>query len=173
MSSLGVDRERDPYYGQQQGRDDDNGDDESGPRTAWEIASWIILVLTLILNVILVGILLVRRNAFTVINKAILTVGILDILYGIFVSPFFVENYVHNDWGQSEGYCKFFVYLFSFHDLFVPLVLILLSTYVSLKFSGTDLRCATKKTLSYSFFYFFQELWMPSTLRNLCTWLAS
>ncbi len=66
----------------------------------------------------------------------ILTIAIADFLYGIFVSPFFVENYVHTSWNQSEGYCNFYVYLFTFHDLFVPLLLILLSAYISLKFSG-------------------------------------
>jgi hypothetical protein len=35
-----------------------------------------------------------------------------------------------------QDYCKLYEYMFSFHDIFVPLVLILLSTYVSLKFSG-------------------------------------
>lgn len=38
--------------------------------------------------------------------------------------------------GQSSGYCGFYTYLFTFHDLFAPLVLILLSIYISLKFSG-------------------------------------
>jgi hypothetical protein len=33
-----------------------------------------------------------------------------------------------------QDYCKLYEYMFSFHDIFVPLVLILLSTYVSLKF---------------------------------------
>jgi len=38
---------------------------------------------------------------------------------------------------QSVTYCKFYEYYFTFHDIFVPCALVLLSTYVSLKFSGT------------------------------------
>ena len=37
---------------------------------------------------------------------------------------------------QSTTYCKFYEYYFTFHDIFVPMALILFSTYVSLKFSG-------------------------------------
>ncbi len=71
-----------------------------------------------------------------VICPVILTIGVADFIYGILVSPFFVENYVHRDWNQSQGFCKFFVYLFTFHDFFVPILLILLSAYISVKFSG-------------------------------------
>ena len=70
--------------------------------------------------------------------SALLTLGIVDLIYGIFVSPFFIENYVDTDWEQGHGYCGFFIYMFTFHDLFVPLVLILLSAYVSLKFAGKN-----------------------------------
>ena len=73
------------------------------------------------------------------------------------MSPFFIENYVDTDWEQSLGYCGFFIYLFTFHDLFVPLVLILLSSYVSLKFAGKHekrlLNC--KKNILYNIFYRF------------------
>ena len=84
-------------------------------------------------------------NIFPIV--AILTLAVVDLIYGIFVSPFFVEvrnacpsavshfvitsfvyalqNYVRNNWEQSGGFCKFYMYIFSFHDLFVPLVLIL------------------------------------------------
>ena len=68
--------------------------------------------------------------------SALLTLGIVDLIYGIFVSPFFIENYVNTDWEQGLGYCRFFIYIFTFHDLFIPLVLILLSSYVSLTFAG-------------------------------------
>ena len=60
----------------------------------------------------------------------------MDLLYGIFVSPFFIENYIDLRWNQSLGYCNFFVYFFTFHDLCVPITLILLCSYVSLKYSG-------------------------------------
>ena len=62
----------------------------------------------------------------------------MDLMYGIFVSPFYVENYVKIYWNQSMGYCRFFEFYFTFHDFFVPLVLILLSTYISLKYSGEN-----------------------------------
>lgn len=32
----------------------------------------------------------------------ILTLAIVDLLYGVFVSPFFVENYVHFHWEQGR-----------------------------------------------------------------------
>ena len=68
--------------------------------------------------------------------SAILTLALVDLLYGVFVSPFFVENYVKLYWNQSVGYCKFYEFYFTFHDFFVPLILILLSTYISLKYAG-------------------------------------
>jgi len=110
--------------------------DEEGARYSWKVASWIIVALTLILNIVIVGVIVVNRNANSVVNKALLTLGIVDLIYGIFVSPFFIENYVNTDWEQGLGYCRFFIYIFTFHDLFIPLVLILLSSYVSLTFAG-------------------------------------
>ena len=70
--------------------------------------------------------------------SAILTLALVDLMYGVFVSPFYVENYVKIYWNQSMGYCRFFEFYFTFHDFFVPLVLILLSTYISLKYSGEN-----------------------------------
>ena len=72
--------------------------------------------------------------------SAILTLALVDLMYGCFVSPFYVENYVKIYWNQSMGYCRFFEFYFTFHDFFVPLVLILLSTYISLKYSGEHYR---------------------------------
>ncbi len=77
-----------------------------------------------------------QQNLKHALFAGILTLAVVDLIYGIFVSPFFVQNYVRLDWGQSLGYCQFYVYIFTFHDLFVPLVLILLSAYISLKYSG-------------------------------------
>merc|ERR1712061_432716 len=68
-------------------------------------------------------------------------------MYGVFVSPFYVENYVKIYWNQSMGYCRFFEFYFTFHDFFVPLVLILLSTYISLKYSGATAEFRSKKTI--------------------------
>ncbi len=79
-------------------------------------------------------------DSYTIYFSAILTLAIVDLLYGIFVSPFFVENYVRLHWDQSDGYCKFFEFYFTFHDFFAPLVLILLSIYISLKFAGKRMK---------------------------------
>ncbi len=90
----------------------------------------------------------IRRFLFVInLRIAIFTLAVVDLLYGIFVSPFFVENYVNLRWEQSAGYCEFFEYMFTFHDLFVPLVLILLSTYISLKFSGASAAFNFRKSL--------------------------
>ena len=69
----------------------------------------------------------------------------MDLIYGVFVSPFFVENYIDIYWNQGMGYCHFYEYIFSFHDLFVPLVLVLVSTYISLKFSGINVVICSSK----------------------------
>ena len=81
-----------------------------------------------------------RTSGNDLVNKAVLCIGIVDPIYAVFVSPFFIENYIDIHWGQSIGYCHFYEYVFSFHDLFVPLLLIALSAYVSLKYSGTCMR---------------------------------
>jgi len=131
-----------PDYGDSGGIaevDDTADEDESGPRFAWKITSIIIVVLTLLLNLILVGVILVKRTSSNdLINKALLCVGLVDLLYGVFASPFFIENYIDIHWNQSLGYCRFYEYIFSFHDLFLPLVLTALSAYVALKYSGAN-----------------------------------
>ena len=48
---------------------DEEPEDDSTTRTVWEVFSWILVVLTIVLNLIVIGILLVRRNAYTVVNK--------------------------------------------------------------------------------------------------------
>lgn len=53
--------------------DQDDGpmepEDDTTPRLVWEITSWILVVLTLVLNLVVIVVLLVRRNAYTVTNK--------------------------------------------------------------------------------------------------------
>ena len=66
----------------------------------------------------------------------ILLIAIVDCLYGFFVAPFFIQNYIHNYWDMGAGYCGFYTYLFTFHDCFVPFLLIIISTYISLRYSG-------------------------------------
>ena len=43
--------------------------DEEGARYSWKVASWIIVALTLILNIVIVGVIMVNRNANSVVNK--------------------------------------------------------------------------------------------------------
>ena len=75
----------------------------------------------------------------------IATVAVVDLLYGCFVSPFFVENYVKNSWEQSSAYCSFYTFFFTFHDLFAPLCLVVLSIYISLKFTGVTAELKHKR----------------------------
>ena len=44
-------------------------ENEISRRSAWEIASWVIMALTLLLNLIVILILLARENAYSVVNK--------------------------------------------------------------------------------------------------------
>lgn len=121
--------------------------DETGTRNTWAILTWIILALTLLLNLALLGILLVKRNLHSITNKMIFTVALSDLLYGCFVSPFLVENYVRNNWEQGTVFCSFYTFFFTFHDLFAPLCLIVLSIYISLKFTGVTAELKHKRVI--------------------------
>ena len=44
--------------------------DETGTRNTWEIITWIIIALTIILNLILIAILFLRRNLHSIVNKS-------------------------------------------------------------------------------------------------------
>ena len=44
--------------------------DETGPRNTWEILTWIFIALTIILNLLLIAILIVRRNTNSIVNKS-------------------------------------------------------------------------------------------------------
>jgi len=121
--------------------------DESGARWTWEVLTWIILALTILLNLTLMAILVIKRNLNSITNKMIFTVAVSDLAYGCLVSPFFVENYVKNDWQQSSAYCSFYTFFFTFHDLFAPLCLICLSIYISLKFTGVTAELKHKRLI--------------------------
>ena len=43
--------------------------DEGGTRDTWAILTWVILVLTLVLNLVLICILVIKRNLYSLINK--------------------------------------------------------------------------------------------------------
>jgi len=121
--------------------------DETGARNVWEILTWIFIAFTLILNLVLIAILILRRNLNSIVNKIIFVVAISDLAYGCFVSPFFVENYVRFSWAGSLDYCRFYTFYFTFHDLFAPLCLISLSCYISLKFTGVTAEMKWKRQI--------------------------
>jgi len=121
--------------------------DESGYRNTWEILTWIIIALTILLNLILIAILVFKRNLRSIVNKLIFVVAISDLIYGCMVSPFFVENYVRFNWEQSIDYCRFYTYYFTFHDLFAPFCLMALSCYISLKFTGVTAEMKWKRQI--------------------------
>lgn len=50
---------------------DDSEENEMDRRFAWEVTSWILVALTLVLNLAVVAILLFRENAYSVVNKGI------------------------------------------------------------------------------------------------------
>jgi len=125
-------RSNDDYYDQ---NEEEEEDDDSGQRTVWAILSWIALALTLIFNIILIVVICIRRSFYDFAHKVMLALAAADLAYGLLVAPFYVQNYVYVDW-SAGGYCGIYTYLFTAHDLFAPLMLILLSTHVALKFSG-------------------------------------
>ena len=43
--------------------------DEESARYAWKVVSWIIVALTLVLNLVIVAVIVINRNANSVINK--------------------------------------------------------------------------------------------------------
>lgn len=122
-------------------------EDETGRRNTWAVLSWIGVGATILLNLGLLGILVVKRNTKSITNKLILTVALSDLLYGCLVSPFFVENYARHNWEQSAVFCSFYTFYFTFHDLFAPLCLIAVSVYVSLKFTGVTADLKHKKQI--------------------------
>ena len=66
----------DPYdYGEEYQEYEEAGEeaepvDETGTRNTWEIITWIIIALTIILNLILIAILFLRRNLHSIVNKS-------------------------------------------------------------------------------------------------------
>ena len=44
--------------------------DETGTRNTWAILTWIMLALTILLNLVLIGILVVKRNLRSIMNKS-------------------------------------------------------------------------------------------------------
>lgn len=121
--------------------------DEGSRRDTWAILTWIVVAVTILLNLILIGVLVIKRNLHSIANKLILAVAISDLIYGCMVSPFFVENYVRLNWEQSLVYCRVYTFYFTFHDVFAPLCLIALSIYVSLKFTGVTAELKWKKQI--------------------------
>jgi len=121
--------------------------DETFTRDVWAILTRIVVGLTILLNLILLGVLVIKRNVHSIANKLIFAVALSDLIYGCMVSPFFVENYVRLNWEQSLAYCRFYTFYFTFHDVFAPLCLIGLSIYVSLKFTGVTAELKWKRQI--------------------------
>ena len=44
--------------------------DETGTRNTWAVLTWIMLALTILLNLVLIGILVVKRNLRSITNKS-------------------------------------------------------------------------------------------------------
>ena len=44
--------------------------DETGTRNTWAVLTWIMLALTIVLNLVLIGILVVKRNLRSITNKS-------------------------------------------------------------------------------------------------------
>ena len=64
----------DPYEGSTQDpsllEEEEEEYDETGTRRTWAVLTWIMLALTIILNLILIGILVVKRNLTSITNKS-------------------------------------------------------------------------------------------------------
>ena len=58
-----------PSYDYNDYNNEDDQENEISRRSAWEIASWVIMALTLLLNLIVILVLLARENAYNVVNK--------------------------------------------------------------------------------------------------------
>ena len=58
-----------PSYDYNDYNNEDDQENEISRRSAWEIASWVIMALTLLLNLIVIIVLLARENAYSVVNK--------------------------------------------------------------------------------------------------------
>ena len=58
-----------PSYDYNDYNNEDDQENEISRRSAWEIASWVIMALTLLLNLIVIVVLLARENAYSVVNK--------------------------------------------------------------------------------------------------------
>jgi len=110
--------------------------EEGDSRYGWRVGMYIVIVSILVANLVLIGLLLYRRQLRKVSKTIILGVAVSDLLYGAFVAPFFLENYVDNMWTQGLEYCRFFNFYFTFHDNFTAFALVLLSVCKTLKFTG-------------------------------------
>ena len=66
----------DPYEGSTQDppsvleEEEEEEYDETGTRRTWAVLTWIMLALTITLNLILIGILVVKRNLTSITNKS-------------------------------------------------------------------------------------------------------
>ena len=66
-----------PTYDYQDYNDNTEHEEEAERRYAWEVTSWILMALTLFLNLAVIFILLYRQNAYNVVNKGILVYQVI------------------------------------------------------------------------------------------------
>ncbi|XP_023325888.1 histamine H2 receptor [Eurytemora carolleeae] len=142
--------------------------DEEGLRFRWKISTYSLSGLTILLNLIIVLILIFKRNLGSTLNKVIFLVSLADLGFGMCVIPFFVDNYVENNWNFTQEFCRFYTFYFTFHDLFQALSLIFVSIYISFKFTGMSVNTVgwtrTKLGMSLSIVVFSILLALPATL---------
>ena len=62
--------EYEDYYVTDDTMEVEEKEDETGARNIWEILTWIFIALTIILNLVLIAILILRRNLTSIVNKS-------------------------------------------------------------------------------------------------------
>jgi len=111
--------------------------EEDDSRQGWRIGTYVIIACILLFNLVLIGLLIYRRRDLRRVSKTtILGVAVSDLLFGVFVAPFFVQNYVDNLWDVGLEYCRFFNFYFTFHDNLTAFALVFLSVCKTIKFTG-------------------------------------
>lgn len=110
--------------------------DELLLRKTWTITTYCILSIVITSNIILLLILIYNKKLSDSFWAIIFSIATADLGYGCLVIPFFVDNYIQNNWISSFEYCRFFTFYFTFHDIFLGFGLISICIHISIKFTG-------------------------------------
>jgi len=113
----------------------ENESEEDNGRYTWKISTYTITGLSILINLILLLVLVVKKKHISG-KTAIMTMSAADLLYGMCVLPFFVDNFVDNLWDLGLEYCRFFIFYFTFHDIFISLWLMTSCIFICLKYTG-------------------------------------